>query len=338
MMQAWRIENNNGICALTLSQIEIGKPGPSEVRIKVHASSINRRDYNTVKNPAERNIPLPRIPNSDAAGAVLAVGKDVTEFKPGDRVVTCFFKHWEGGKMRKSIMESALGGAEEGVLAEEIILPQTALLPIPDHLTFEEASTLTVAGVTAWNGLVVQGNLKAGDTVLIMGTGGVSIFALQFAKIMGARVIITSKSNRKIEKARDLGADEGVNYAENPNWDEVILDLTKGMGVDQVIEVGGPGTLQKSINATAFGGHIAMIGSLVLGTVNVHPLLRKSIRLSGIFAGSRDMFRDMNAAISATRMKPVIHQVFPFLSAQTAYKQLGTENHFGKLVISLSSR
>ncbi len=334
-MKAWRIEDEGGIDALNLADIGIGEPGPGEVRFRVKASSVNRRDFNTVRAPGERNTPLPRIPNSDAAGEVVAVGDGVTEFGPGDRVASCFFKRWEGGRMRAPIMASALGGAEEGMLSEEAILPQTALVAIPEHLTWEEAGTLTCAGVTAWNALVAQGCLKAGDTVLVMGTGGVSIFALQFAKMMGARVIVTSKSDEKLERARGLGADETVNYADTPDWDEAVMELTGGQGVDHVVEVGGPGTLQKSINATGFGGHIGMIGLLSLGEVNVVPLLRKSVRLSGIYVGSREMFRDMNAAIGASRMRPVIDRVFGFDDARSAYHALGSDAHFGKIVISL---
>jgi len=332
-MKAWRIENNDGIDALNLTDIGIGDPGPGEVRLRVKASSINRRDYNTVRAPGERNTPLPRIPNSDAAGEVVAVGEDVTEFKPGDRVASCFFKRWQSGRMRAPVMASALGGAEEGMLSEEAILPETGLVALPEHLTWEEAGTLTVAGVTAWNALVVQGRLKAGDTVLVMGTGGVSIFALQFSKMMGARVIITSKSEEKLSRARDIGADETINYAETPDWDSAVLDLTDGEGVDQVVEVGGPGTLQKSIAATGYGGHIGMIGSLKLGEVNVHPLLRKSIRLSGIFAGSREMFNDMNAAVGVNTMRPVVDQIFDFDNARLAFHALGSDQHFGKIVI-----
>jgi len=334
-MRAWKIENDDGINALKLATVDIRDPGPDEVCFKVKASSLNRRDYNTVRAPSERKTPLPRIPNSDGAGEVIAVGKNVTEFKVGDRVASCFFKHWEGGRMRAAIMGGALGGAQEGLLSEEAILPQSGLVSVPEHLSWEEASTLTVAGVTAWNALIAHGGLKSGDTVLVMGTGGVSIFALQFSKMLGARVIITSKSNKKLKRAREIGADQTVNYADNPAWDEVIMDLTNGEGVDQVVEVGGPGTLQKSISATGFGGHIGMIGSLLLGDTNMHPLLRKSIRLSGIFAGSREMFRNMNRAISVNKMRPIVDQVFPFEEARAAYHALGKDEHFGKLVIKV---
>lgn len=333
-MKAWRIENDHGIDALNLTDVDIGDPGPGEVRFRVKASSINRRDFNTVRAPSARNTPLPRIPNSDAAGEVVAVGDGVREFKPGDRVASCFFKRWQGERMRAPIMASALGGAEEGMLSEETILPETALVPLPEHLTWAEAGTLTCAGVTAWNALVEQGGLKAGDTVLVMGTGGVSIFALQLSKIMGARVIATSKSDEKLERARTMGADETINYVDTPNWEKSVLDLTDGEGVDQIVEVGGAGTLQKSIDAVGFGGHIGLIGVLTQGEINPLPLLGKSIRLTGIYVGSREMFRSMNAAISANALKPVIDRTFSFGDARAAFNAMGEDRHFGKIVIT----
>ena len=333
-MKAWRIENDDGIDALNLTDVDIGDPGPGEVRFRVMASSINRRDFNTVRAPSARNTPLPRIPNSDAAGEVVAVGEGVREFKPGDRVASCFFMRWQAGRMRRPIMASALGGAEEGMLSEEAILPETALVSIPDHLSWEEAGTLTCAGVTAWNALVEQGGLKAGDTVLVMGTGGVSIFALQFSKMMGARVIITSKSDEKLERARAMGADETINYHDTPEWEKAVLDLTGGDGVDQVVEVGGAGTLQKLIDAVGFGGHIGLIGVLTQGEINPLPLLGKSVRLTGIYVGSREMFNNMNAAISANGLKPVIDRTYAFDDARAAFNAMGEDGHFGKIVIT----
>lgn len=332
-MKAWQIVGDDGIDALTLADVEIGDPGPGEVRFSVRASSVNRRDFNTVLAPSARNTPLPRIPNSDAAGEVVAVGAGVTEFRPGDRVASCFFKRWPAGRMRGTIMASALGGAEEGMLSEEAVLPETALVPIPDHLSWEEAGTLTCAGVTAWNALVEQGGLKAGDTVLVMGTGGVSIFALQFSKMMGARVIITSKSDEKLERARSMGADETINYRDTPDWDKAVMDLTGGMGADQIVEVGGAGTLQKSVGAVGFGGHIGLIGVLTQGEINPLPILGKSVRLTGIYVGSREMFRNMNAAIAVNGLKPVVDRTFEFADARAAYHCMGEDGHFGKIVI-----
>ncbi|MEC7489854.1 MAG: NAD(P)-dependent alcohol dehydrogenase [Pseudomonadota bacterium] len=335
-MKAWRIENDDGIDALNLVDVDLREPGPGEVRFRVMASSINRRDLNTVRAPGARHTPLPRIPNSDAAGEVISVGEDVTGFAPGDRVASCFFKRWPAGQIRRPIMQSALGGEEEGMLSEETILPESALVSVPPHLTWEEASTLTCAGVTAWHGLVTRGGLKAGDSVLLLGTGGVSIFALQFAKLMGARVIITSKSDAKLERARGLGADETINYVDTPDWDEAVTNLTGGVGVNHVVEVGGAGTLQKSVSALAFGGHIALIGVLTKGELNPYPLLGKSGRISGIYVGSREMFQNMNVAISTGGMRPVIDRIFDFQDAPAAYHCMQGDGHFGKIVIRVT--
>ncbi len=332
-MKAWLIENDDGIDALNQTDVEIGDPGPGEVRVELKTSSINRRDMNTVLAPSARNTPLPRIPNSDGAGEVVAVGANVTEFNVGDRVASCFFKRWQAGRISAAIMATALGGAEEGMLSEETILPEGALVHLPDHLNWDEAGTLTCAGVTAWHGLIARGELKAGETVLLLGTGGVSIFGLQFAKMMGARTIITSKSGEKLERARELGANETINYAENPDWDKAVMGLTDGVGVDHIVEVGGAGTLQKSVSALAFGGHIALIGVLTQGELNPYPLLGKSGRISGIYVGSREMFQNMNAAIAANQMRPVIDQTFDFADAREAYKRMQTDGHFGKIII-----
>lgn len=336
-MKAWRIENDDGIDALNLTDVEIGDPGPGEVRVKMKTSSINRRDMNTVLAPSARNTPLPRIPNSDGAGEVVAVGANVTEFKAGDRVASCFFKRWQAGRITAPVMASALGGAEEGMLSEETILPESALVQLPDHLSWDEAGTLTCAGVTAWHGLVARGGLKAGDSVLLLGTGGVSIFGLQFAKMMGARTIITSKSDEKLERARALGADETINYADTPDWETAVMDLTDGVGVDHVVEVGGAGTIQKSVGALAFGGHIALIGVLTQGQLNTLPLMGKSGRISGIYVGSREMFRNMNAAIGANNLKPVIDRTFDFDDARAAYHCMQSDSHFGKIVIRVGA-
>ena len=336
-MKAWRIENDDGIDALASVELNAGEPGPGEVLVQVHASSINHRDYNTVKAPSARGTPLQRIPNSDAAGEVIAVGDGVTQFAVGDRVATCFFRDWEAGRMTGPIMDSAFGGPLDGFLAEEIVVAERALVHLPAHLTWEEASTLTCAGVTAWHALFDKGGLRPGDTVLTLGTGGVSIFALQFAKAAGARVIVTSKSDEKLERARALGADETVNYAATPDWDKAVLELTGGRGVDHVVELGGPGTLQKSVASLAFGGDIGLIGVLTTGELNPLPLMRKSGRLNGIYVGSREMFRNMNAAIEANHIRPVVDRTFDFADARAAYKCMEEAGHFGKIVVRVSA-
>lgn len=332
-MKAWRIETYDGIDGLAAAELPSPEPLRGQVKVRIRASSINARDYNTVRDPRARDLALPFIPNSDGAGEVIAVGDGVTRFQEGDRVATCFFARWPAGEIDDDAMASALGGAEPGVLAEEVVLEEDALVHFPQHLTFPEAATLTCAAVTAWNGLVVRGGLKAGDTVLLMGTGGVSIFALQFATMFGAQAIITSKSDEKLSRAREMGAWRTVNYSATPDWDKAVRELTGGRGVDHVVEVGGPGTLQKSIDAVRTGGNIAMIGVLTRGEINPLPMMRRSLRLNGIYVGSRAMFEDMNAAIAVNGMRPVIDRTFGFDEAPDAYRYMQSAAHFGKIVI-----
>jgi NADPH:quinone reductase-like Zn-dependent oxidoreductase len=288
-----------------------------------------------VLDPVSRGLPYPRIPNSDGAGEVLACGPGVSRFKPGDRVAGCFFQGWEGGEIDAAGMASALGGALDGVLAEEVVLAEAGLVPVPAHLSFEAAATLPCAALTAWHALVVKGGLKAGDTVLVLGTGGVSIFALQFAALHGARAIVTSKSDEKLERARALGADATINYAETPEWSKRVLELTDGRGVDHVVEVGGAGTLPQSLVSVRVSGHVALIGVLTGGEINPTPVLRKSIRMNGIYVGSRQRFEAMNRAIAAAALTPVVDQVFPFEEARAAFHAMRAAGHFGKLVVTL---
>lgn len=334
-MKAYEIVSADGVDALKLANRPTPEPGPGEALVRIHASSINYRDLATILDPVARGLPYPRIPNSDGAGTVVAVGPGVTRWKPGDRVAGCFFQRWPDGPIDADAMASALGGALDGVLAEAVALREDGLVAIPDHLTFEEAATLPCAALTAWRALVEEGGLKAGETVLLLGTGGVSIFALQFAKLHGARVIITSSDDGKLERARDMGADDTVNYRATPDWDRAVLDLTGGTGVDHVVEVGGPGTLQRSVEAVRVGGRIALIGILSGGEVNPTPIMRKSVRLTGIYVGSQRMFEDMNRAIAHHRLKPVIDHSFPFQEARDAYRRMKSAGHFGKIVISL---
>ena len=234
-------------------------------------------------------------------------------------------------------MASALGGPVDGVLADEVVLEADGVVHAPEHLSHEEASTLPCAAVTAWNGLVERGGLKAGDTILTLGTGGVSIFALQIGVMMGARVIVTSKSDEKLARAREIGAWETINYETTPDWEKAAVELTGGRGVDHVVEIGGAGTLQKSMEAIRIGGNIAQIGVLTQGEVNPLPLTGKSIRLNGIYVGSREMFEHLNAAISANGLRPVIDRTFDFEEAQAAYRCMEEAGHFGKIVIRVST-
>lgn len=332
-MRAWQINSNDGIDALELVERRSPDPGPGEVRVRVRASSINYRDLATVRDPASRNLPLPRVPSSDAAGEVTAVGSGVDQVAAGDRVAGCFFQDWEDGPCTPAAMASALGGALDGVLAEEVVLSTRGVVPIPGDLTFEEAATLPCAALTAWNALVDKARVKAGDTVLLLGTGGVSIFALQFAQLLGARVIITSSSDDKLARARDMGAWQTINYAARPDWEKDVLEMTGGDGVDAVVEVGGAGTLERSIAATRVAGTIALIGVLTGGQVDPVMIMRKSIRLQGIYVAPRRIFREMNRAIAFHGLRPVIHRTFGFDEARDAFHAMAAANHFGKLVV-----
>jgi len=334
-MRAYEIISADGIDALALNERPEPVPGPHEILVAVRASSINYRDLSTIEDPKPRGIVYPRIPNSDAAGEVVAAGSAVTRFKPGDRVAGCFFQRWSDGGIDAAAMASALGGALDGVFAEQVLLREDGAVAIPGHLSFEEAATLPCAALTAWNCLLEQGGLKPGMTVLLLGTGGASIFGLQLAKMAGARVIITSSSDAKLERARGLGADETINYRATPEWQARVVELTGGRGVDVTLETGGAGTLEKSIEATRVGGTICLIGVLTGGTINPVGVMRKSIRLQGVYVGNRRMFEDMNAALAANRVHPVVDRVFEFDDARAAYHAMRAAGHFGKLVIRI---
>ena len=253
----------------------------------------------------------------------------------GDRVASCFFQRWEDGSCSPEAMASALGGALDGVLAEEVILKADGVVRSPAHLSDVEAATLPCAALTAWNALVEVARVRVGDTVLLLGTGGVSIFALQFARLLGARVIITSSSDDKLARAREMGAWKTVNYETTPDWDNAVLDLTKGRGADAVVEVGGAGTLERSIAAARVAGTVVLIGVLTGGQINPVSIMRKSVRLQGLYVGSRRSFRDMLRAVEHHQLQPVIHQTFAFEQARDAFHAMKAAGHFGKLVVSL---
>jgi NADPH:quinone reductase-like Zn-dependent oxidoreductase len=335
-MKLYQLQNNAGLDALT--SIERAEPQPEygQILVRVHAVSLNYRDLiiGRGQNPA---IAYPVIPMSDGAGEVVAIGEGVTQVKVGDRVAGIFFQGWQAGAINRQIMKSALGGEIDGMFSEYVVLDQNGVVILPDHLSYEEGATLPCAAVTAWHGLVSKGNLTAGETVLILGTGGVSIFALQFAKLHGARAIVTSSSDAKLAQAKALGADELINYQNTPDWEAEVYRLTSGIGVDQVVEVGGAGTLEKSIKAVRYGGRISLIGVLTgfAGEINPQPILGKSIALQGIYVGSREMFTAMNRAIAQAQLKPIIDRVFSFTEARIAYDYLASASHFGKVVIRL---
>ena len=334
-MRAYEIQSDGGVDALALNERQSPEPGKGEILVGVRASSINYRDLSTIEDPIPRGITFPRIPNSDGAGEVVSVGPGVTRFKTGDRVAGCFFQNWSDGRISAEAMASAMGGAIDGILAEKIVLSETGAVHIPAHMSFEEAATLPCAGLTAWNCLVEQGDLKAGHTALFLGTGGVSIFGVQIAKMMGARVLITSSSDEKLERAKGLGADELINYRQNPDWEAQVLEMTDGSGVDVTIETGGGGTLEKTMEATRVGGTISLIGVLTGDTINPTTVMRKSIRLQGVYVGNRRMFEDMNAAFSLNQVHPVVDQVFDFEDARAAYHAMRSAGHFGKLVVKV---
>jgi len=332
-MKAYEIQNF-GIDGLILANRSTPEPACNQVLIKMHAWALNYRDWMTATGRYNPRLKLPQIPLSDGAGEIVSVGSAVEGFKPGDRVASTFFERWVSGISTDAQAKTALGAGRDGVLAEYVALHQDGVIKIPQHLSYVEAATLPCAGLTAWN--AVTGNFKPGDTVLTLGTGGVSIFALQFARLGGARVIATSSSNDKLEKAKALGAHETFNYKDIPEWGKYVRQITGGRGVDLVVEVGGPGTFNKSVAAVRRGGTIALIGALAAGTdVNVLPVLMNAIRVQGIFVGSREMFSAMNAAISLHQLHPVIDRAFSFDEVQEAYKLMESGSHFGKICIEL---
>jgi len=336
-MRAWEIVSDGGVDALALNEREMPEPGAGQVLVRIHASSVNYRDLSTIEDPISRKLPYPTIPNSDASGEIAALGAGVTGLAVGDRVMGCFFQDWEAGPISSTAMSSALGGARPGVLAEHVVLDARGVVPVPQHLTWAEAATLPCAGLTAWHALTQPHQVRPGETVLLLGTGGVSVFAQQFCQMMGARTIVTSSSDEKLERMRAMGAWKTINYRENADWDARVVELTDGAGADRVVEVGGPGTLQKSIAAVRVGGIIGLIGILtgVEGAVSPTNLMRKSITLRGIYVGSRQMFLEMNEAISHHGLKPVIDETFEFTDARATYHRMRSAKHFGKLVIGL---
>ena len=334
-MRVWQI-SSFGIDSLEFVERPNPEPGPGQVLVRIHAISLNFRDLLMVKGIYNPRLRLPRIPCSDGAGEVLRVGAGVTTWSPGDRVAGIFMQNWVDGPPTPAKVRGALGGDIDGTLAEYIVLNETGLVAIPDHLSYQEAATLPCAAVTAWNALCA-GDVKPGGTVLIQGTGGVSIFALQFARMMGCTVIATSSSDEKLARAKKLGAAHGINYKTTPDWDKAAVEITGGRGVDQVVEVGGAGTVAKSLGAIRQNGRVSMIGVLT-GASDFNPMmiLGKRANVQGISVGSTQMFEAMNRAIAANAMKPVIDKVFPFQDTKAAFKHLQSAQHFGKIVISMS--
>ncbi|HWX47684.1 MAG TPA: NAD(P)-dependent alcohol dehydrogenase [Roseomonas sp.] len=310
-----------------------GAPGPGEIRVRLHASSLNYHDLGVVSG--RMRTADNRIPMADGAGVVEAVGDGISDFAPGDQVVSCFFPGWQDGPPTVGDFSTVPGDGVDGYAREVVVRPATWFTRAPLGYSHAEAATLTTAGLTAWRALVVDGGLKAGDVVLVLGTGGVSIFALQIAKRMGATVIATSSSDAKLERLRGLGADHTINYRQHEDWGSRARDWTGGGGVDHIIEVGGPGTLAQSITAVRVGGHISLIGVLTgrKGEVPTAALMAKQARLQGLIVGSRRHQQDFVRALDATGLRPVIDRSFPLEAIADAFRHEESGQHFGKICL-----
>jgi len=333
-MKVWQIQSF-GIDQLALVDLPQPRPGRGEVLVKVHAVSLNYRDLLMVRGHYNPKMSVPRIPCSDGAGEVVEVGEGVDRITVGQRVAGIFMQNWLDGPPTAETSKGALGGDVDGMLAEYVVLHQSGVMNIPEHLSFAEAATLPCAGVTAWNAMVNAAQVKPGDVVVIQGTGGVSIFALQFAKMVGAIVIGTSSSNEKLERAKAMGLDAGLNYRQSPEWAKWVLQETNNRGADLIVEVGGAGTFTQSLQAVRYGGTVAQIGVL---TQSEQPLpipliLHRQVRIQGIYVGSKAHFEAMNRAIVASRTQPVVDRIYAFDEARQALKTMEMGSHFGKIVI-----
>ena len=336
MMRAIQLRAPASLDNLTLVDLaDPGDPGPGNIRVRLEASSLNFHDYAVVMGmiPAADG----RVPMSDGAGTVEAVGEGVTEFKPGDTVVSIFFPDWIDGAPPATAFRGVPGDGIDGYAREAVVTPQHWFTRVPQGYSAAEAATLTCAGLTAWRALFVDGSTRPGSTVLVQGSGGVSVFALQFAKAAGARVIATSSSDAKLERLKALGADETINYKAVPAWGAKALELTGGAGVDTVVEIGGAGTLDQSMIATRVGGHVALIGVLAgfAGPVQTALLMAKNLRVQGLTVGSRAQQLEMIAGIEANGIRPVISDHFSLEKLADAFRHQAANAHFGKIVVDI---
>jgi NADPH:quinone reductase-like Zn-dependent oxidoreductase len=336
-MKAFEIQNF-GIDNLALVDREQPRPGPAGVLVRLKAASLNYRDYMMVQGSYNPKLKRPLVPLSDGVGIVEEIGADVTRFKKGDRVAAHLFQNWIEGPPTKAHHKAALGGSVDGTAREFAVFPEEGLVAVPSFLSDVEAATLPCAAVTAWHALFEHAANAPGDMVLLQGTGGVSIFALQLAVAGGLRVIITSSSEEKLVRAKAMGAHELINYKTNPKWDVEARNLTGGLGVDHVVEVGGGNTLGQSIRAIRTHGVISVIGALTGAAPDPAfspvSILIDSVRIQGIYVGSRVMFERMNRAIELHRIKPVVDQVFPWTDLKAALRHMETQRHFGKICLT----
>jgi NADPH:quinone reductase-like Zn-dependent oxidoreductase len=331
--RAYELQPRDGFDALTLVERPSPALGPTDVRVRVRAVSLNFRDLTIVKGARKRKAPV--VPASDGAGEVIEVGSAVTRHKVGDRVAAGFFPLWQNGEVSDYHHSHALGGSQDGMLREEVVLPESSWVRMPARLSFEAAATLPCAGVTAYHALFEATRVSVGDVVLVQGTGGVSMFSLQLAKAAGARVIVTSSSAAKRDRALALGADHVIDYKADPAWGDSARAWTGGRGVDVVVEVGGPGTFDQSVAALRYGGTMSILGVLTgtRGEVNTYGVFHKCLRIAGIYVGSIAMFENLIRALEATKIEPIIDRSFSFGEAKEAYAHLASGAHFGKVVI-----
>lgn len=334
-MRRYTIRPGSGPEGLQIEEVPIPSPGRKQVLVRMRAASLNFRDLMIARGQYPGGTAAGVVPLSDGAGEVVALGEDCSRFAPGDRVAGIFMQSWLGGRIVDTDLDTALGGAIDGVLTEYRLFDESGLVRLPQHLSFEEGATLPCAAVTAWNALFGLRRLLPGEVVLTLGTGGVSTFAIQFARAAGARVIATSSDDGKLERARELGATDTVNYRTTPDWETRVRQLTDGRGVDLVVETGGPGTLQRSIAATAREGVVHMIGVLSMGQIDPLPILTAGVLVRGIMVGSREMFEAMNAAMTSRFIHPSIDRVFHFDEALAAYSYLASASHVGKIVVAI---